>query len=98
MSEMEAALGDAATWERKTPDLSRFDAATPEEVRIANLFTRIQFTLVRGEPNAHNVWLEVDNQSFRLDLHSEDAIHASWRCWMLAKAILKVLRMEPERR
>lgn len=83
-------LGNAETWERKVPDFSRLEDATDEEIRVANEFTRIQYTLVRGEPNAHLVWLTVGNQSFKLDLPSEDIVHASWRCWMLAKALIKV--------
>lgn len=65
---------------------------TDDEVRVAKQYTRIRLILVEGEPEAHTAWLMVGGQQFRLNGHSDTPGDASWQCWMLAKAILKIQR------
>ncbi len=68
------------------PDLSPFEA-TPAERAYAKKFTKIQAVEDSGR---FKVFLRIAHQSFELAIESEDAKYASWRCWMLAKSLLRV--------
>lgn len=75
------------TFDYKKPTVN-FDTVTDEERRVAELYTRIRPTAVKGEPDAHTAWLVVGNQHFCISDYYENAKHASWSCWMVAKALL----------
>lgn len=62
--------------------------ATDNEKRIAAEFTRIAAC---GELPEHAAWLKVGDQYFKVN-EAENASHASWHCWMLAKALATVRR------
>lgn len=66
----------------------------PEHYRTRNImekYTRVSPCVVEGEPDAHNAFLVVDNQSFCItSLACDTKEEASWMCWMLAKALEKI--------
>ena len=79
---------------RSAPDLSEFDA-TPDEKMIAEKYTQIQPCICGDLEDAHTVWLCVGSQGFRVSPDVFDsAEHASWMCWMLAKALIAVIEGE----
>lgn len=69
------------------PNLEPYKA-TDNEKRIAAEFTRIAAC---GELPEHAAWLKVGDQYFKVN-EAESASHASWHCWMLAKALSTVRR------
>ena len=72
------------------PNLDQFPDATVAEKSYAERYTFIKRCSNDDYPGEYEVWLRVEQQSFRLDGTHDDAHHASWTCWMLAKALLKV--------
>lgn len=73
----------------KKPDLTAFAKASPEQMAVAEKYTRIAPCCVEDEPEAHTAWLVVGPQQFRVSaITHETAEEASWMCWMLAKALL----------
>lgn len=84
----------------KSPDLSRFintplkGASVPkkDEIDAADRFTKIRHTEVDDYPDSHTSHLVVGNQYFQLAGVSDTEEGASWHCWMLAKAMLRVER------
>ena len=81
------------SFEFKEPDLAGFgDDATDQEVLLAKKYTRIREIVDGDEPDAHTAWLVVDNQQFCVSiLAHKNAEEASWKCWMLAKALNKIV-------
>jgi hypothetical protein len=69
--------------------------ATAAELAAAEQYTRICPIVREDAPDAHTAWLVVENQYFCVTPQSCDtAAEASWHCWMLAKAVLKILRAD----
>jgi len=75
------------------------EAATDRQRELAAKYARISFIIVPSdehelgyEPDATIAWLAVGNQFFRVSTEPcDDRDHASWMCWMLAKAIEVIL-------
>lgn len=85
--------------------LPKLPAEASDRAReLAEKYTRISFILVPdGEhelgylPDATVAWFVVGVQSFRITPHyCDNRDSASWHCWMLAKALAKVLDAEKQ--
>ena len=63
---------------------------TDAEVKFAERWTRIRTIVVEDVQDAHTAWLVVGGQQFCLNRYSDTAAEASWTCWLLAKALLKI--------
>jgi hypothetical protein len=72
------------------PDLSEFPA-TDREKAVAAEYTLIQRVQDDDFPTTHAAWLKVGVQSFKVAETFDDAPEASWMCWMLAKALIRVI-------
>jgi hypothetical protein len=71
--------------------------ATDAEQAVAAKYTRIQPCITDGWPDAHTAWLVVEHQSFRFGYTVfETAKEASAYCWLLAKALLRVIELEAD--
>ena len=73
----------------KRPDLTAFTAKA-EEMAVARKWTRIRFVICEGSPDAHTAWLVIEDQQFRLDGHYDTSAEAAFRCWQLAKALIRL--------
>lgn len=79
------------------------DHATDREREIATKYTQISFVFVPDDseelgykPDTSHAWFTVGVQSFRITSEPcDDRDHASWCCWMFAKAIEAILDQEP---
>ena len=70
------------------------DEATEIEAELMRRYTKIQHTVCRDIPDAHNAYLVVNQQSFHVNgiVAYDTAVEASWSCWMLAKAIKTIIK------
>ena len=74
--------------------------ATARERALAERYTRISFVLVGGgdpiDTEATLAWLEIDQQSWCVTSESCTTEEANWHCWMLAKALARMIAAESE--
>jgi len=82
-------------FEHRPPTLPK--EATERERELAEKYTRISFLIVDGVEDASLPWLEVGVQSFPIGDYRSNREEASWMCWMLAKALAKVIDDEVKR-
>lgn len=61
-----------------------------EQAFIFDTFTRKTAVEIDGEPEAHEVWLDVGPQHFRVCEFMENAESADWMRAQLAKALFSV--------
>ncbi len=81
----------------KKPNLSQFVShvdgvrmPTEAEFTAAEKFTRIRGDVFDGWNDPHTVVMLVDGQQFDITGQYPTAKDASWRCWELARAIIKI--------
>jgi hypothetical protein len=63
------------------------DKAAVKEVDFARKFTRITAVACEEWPDAHQPWLTIGPQHFRVGCIMETREEAEFVCWMLAKAM-----------
>lgn len=63
-------------------------------IRFIEKYTLKTKAPAEDNPDAHNVWLKIDQQSFRIATETEDAQHADWFRRQLAIALVRLVEQE----
>lgn len=90
----------SSPWEKRIPNIPV--EATEREQKLMEQYTRISYVTVQDEDNpeysladATHAWLVVGAQSFCVsNQYFDSRDEASWLCWMVAKALSKVITSE----